>query len=209
MSGNRQKGMTLLEILVSIAVFSVLATAIYAALDQGVSVQENLAAKRQYWQRLETVFTLIQRDLDHVVNRTPRIPGETRRTPFSGVGNERYSRSGELLRFSRSGHVSFRPGPVSPYQGIAYRFSDNTLYRRVWPRLDRPTGESGTEAALLEGINAVQVRYLDMQRNWLTEWPGLSATGNQASPLPVAVRLTIESEPYGAYERVFHVGPPR
>ena len=74
--------MTLLELIIAIAIFSLVAAAAYAALSQGLVIQDRLQEQRHFWQRFEAVFNLVHTDLEQAVNLTPRIPGNNAFTGY-------------------------------------------------------------------------------------------------------------------------------
>ncbi|MFB6259459.1 MAG: type II secretion system minor pseudopilin GspJ [Thiohalorhabdaceae bacterium] len=208
MNSRGAKGMTLLELLVAMALFALLATASYTALQQGITTQDRLQETRVFWRRLESVFSLIERDLIQARNRAPRKPGRREARAFQAGVAGSGGAGEELFRFTRGGHTSFREGPVSPYLRIAYRFREGKLQRVTWPRLDAPAGAQPREATLLSDLSETEVRFFHPEENrWVERWPPLAT--EQAAPLPVAVELTLEFEDHGRYKRLFHVGAPR
>lgn len=198
-------GMTLLELLVAIAVFALVAAAAYLALAQGLAVQEQLQERRRFWQRLDMVFNQVYADLGLAVDRAPRaVTGDSR--AFIGHGRDSVSQYGHLLEFTRSASRDFRVGPASPFLRVAYRLYDGELYRRVWSRVDHPYGAQPTESLLLAGVEELQVRYFSGANAWATRWP---PTGADAEALPRAVELALSLPGHGRYRWLFHVGAPR
>lgn len=201
---GRQAGMTLLEILVALTIFVLMAGAGYSGLQQALAIQSGLDQSRQFWRRLDTVMLLIQQDFDQARNISPRIPvGAT--FPFAGGSNPDMSAEGAILLFTRGGHTSFSSGPVSPYQRIAYRLRSGTLYRASWPRLNMPDDGPVPEAVLLDGVAEVRLQYLDPAYRWQASWPLASGRDTPAT-LPRAIRLGLVLENGHSYERIFHVG---
>lgn len=199
-----QRGMTLLEILVALTIFVLMAGAAYIGLQQALVIQNGLELNRQFWRRLDTVMILVQQDLGQARDLSQRIPLDATQA-FTGTGEANLAAQGELMQFSRGGHASYSKEPVSPHVRVAYRLRDKTLYRVVWPRLNMPEDQQGIESVLMDGIKDVQVQYLDTVRQWNTDWPGLLRR-ETATALPTAVRLIVEMDDGRAYERVFHVG---
>ena len=198
--------MTLLELLVAMAIFSVIATAGYTALAQGVSIQGRLQEKRNFWRALDSGFNLIETDLSQAINRTPRISGLLKSVAFQGGRNEKSLAAGELLNFTRGGEISFRGSPVSPYRRIAYRLDDGQLYRSVRSRLDIPFGDPSTQTVILNQISSIELRYL-IGKRWVDNW-NMDIYGITSQDLPKAVEMIVTIENHGSYRRVFHVGHP-
>jgi general secretion pathway protein J len=200
----RQNGMTLLEILVALTIFILIAGAGYTGLQQAISVEDGLQHQRVFWRRLDSVMLLIQQDLDHARNLGQRIPLNSTR-PFAGTGAANPGAGGELMLFTRGGHASYSSDLVSPHLRVAYRLRDGILYRVTWPRLNMPEDEQGNEAELTDRISGLQMRYLDNTHTWHSNWPMGTVIDKQPA-LPRAVELTLELENGQIYERVFHVG---
>lgn len=201
---SRQSGMTLLEILVALTIFILIAGAGYTGLQQAISIEDGLQQQRHFWRRLDSVMVLMQQDLDQARNLGQRIPLTSTR-PFAGAGTANTGTEGELMLFTRGGHASYSSGLVSPHLRVAYRLREGKLYRVSWPRLNMPEDEQGDEAELTANIASLQLRYLDNTHQWNSNWPVGPDTATQ-SAMPRAVELTLELDNGQIYERVFHVG---
>ena len=198
-------GMTLLELVIAVAIFSLVAAAAYGALSQGLVVQERLQEQRRFWQQLEMVFNLVHTDFEQAVDLAPRGAGG------NGFNGHEYGTSAvyeDMLAFTRSVNTGFHAGPASPYQRVAYRLDDGGLYRRAWARLDQPYSIAPQDDLLLEGISDVRLRYLADADLWLTRWPQ-PLNIEEPPTLPRAVEMSIELEDGRAYRWLFHVGPSR
>ncbi|MFA9462053.1 type II secretion system minor pseudopilin GspJ [Thiohalorhabdus methylotrophus] len=206
--GNREAGMTLLEVLIALALFALVAAAGYTALRQGIATEERLQETRAFWQRLESVLSLIRRDLGQARALAPRAPGREWSLAFQGGETGASLGEGVLFRFTRGGNTSFREGPASPYQRIAYGLREDTLVRRSWSRLNAPASLEPREADILENVAEVRVRYLNGETlEWASSWPPGTTTA-EGPGLPRAVEVSFELEDHGRFKRLFHVGAP-
>ena len=201
-------GMTLLELVVAIAIFSLVAAAAYAALTQGLVVFDRVQDERRFWQRFESVFNLVRTDLLQVVDRAPRITTSAGRA-FTGYEHAGMGEYGQLLEFTRRAHTAYHEGPASPYQRVVYRIDQGGLYRMSWPYLDRPYGTEPVETLLMDRVEDIELRYLTTAEGWSTRWPRTVIPGPEYLPdLPGAVELTVNLIDRGPYRWLFHVGPP-
>ena len=201
-------GMTLLELVVAIAISSLVAAAAYAALTQGLVIYDRLQAERRFWQRFESVFNLVRSDLLQAVERAPRSTTSAKRA-FSGNEHAGAGEYGQLLEFTRRAHTAYHEGQASPYQRVAYRIYQGGLYRMSWPHLDSPYGTDPVETLLLDSIGDIHLRYLTATDGWSTRWPRTVIPGPGYLPdLPGAVELTVNLIDRGPYRWLFHVGPP-
>ena len=199
-----QSGMTLLEVLVAMSIFSIIAIAAYTALETGLTIQSRLKQERDFWRTFETVVQVLENDLSQAVNRSPRIPGAGERPAFRGAQGNRSQLRGEFLRFTSGGFSSFRSGPASPYRRIAYQLREQTLYRTVWAHPDMPYGLEGAESALLDDLEEIRLRYL-IGKRWVNNW-NLDAYQINSDDLPKALEIRLEFKDGDKYLRVFHVG---
>ena len=204
--GN-QSGMTLLEILIALVIFTIIAAAGYTGLQQGIAVQQQLQQQQEFWRRLDAVMMMIEQDLDQVRDLPPRVPLWDA-VSFRGFSNNNSESLGELLKFTRGGHQSILAENVSPYQRLAYRLRDGVLYRVTWAGLNLPENVQGVESVLIAGIENVQLRFLQENRRWLDRWP-IRFTAENSASVPRAVELTLSMANGTSYKRVFHVGAPR
>ena len=195
----------MLELITAIAIFSLVAAAAYAALSQGLLVQDRLQEQRRFWQRLETVFNLVHTDFEQAVDLAPRGAGHN---AFNGHGRANSAAYENMLEFTRSVNTDFHAGTASPFLRVGYRLDNGGFYRRTWARLDRPYGTPALDNLLLEGIRDIRLRYLAHADTWLTRWPRPMDIEEQPG-LPRALEMTVELEDGGAYRWLFHVGPPR
>jgi general secretion pathway protein J len=201
-----QSGMTLLEVLVALVIFSIIAAAGYSGLQQGVAVQNRLQDQQIYWRKMDAVIMLMEQDLEQSKNLAPRVPIWDK-VAFKGYSNNTDESFGEFLKFTRGGYRSFLVANVSPFQRTAYRLRDGTLYRVTWPGMDLPEHETGTETPLLEDIQGVQIKYLAENRRWVDNWP-VRFTQEDSLTLPAAVEITMTLSNNVSIKRVFYVGHP-
>jgi general secretion pathway protein J len=205
--GKPECGMTLLEILVALVIFTILAAAGYSGVYQGIAVQGQLQQQQQFWRRLDSVMGLIEMDLEQARALSPRVPvWDT--IAFKGFGDNRTGSETEFMRFTRGGHQSFQGTVASPYLRIGYRLEEGSLYRVNWPGLNLPDGVEAHVSELINGVSDISLRYLDANRRWLDYWP-LRFTAEESGQIPAAVEIILYFDNDNSFRRIFHVGPPR
>jgi general secretion pathway protein J len=195
------KGFTLLELLVSMAIFAILSAIAYGGLHNIIISKEHTEAQAKRLVELQTAFMFIGRDIEQTIGRSVR----------DGYGDVRPALQGgefgsELMALTRAGHTNFLQIPRSNLQRVAYQYEDDNLYRLTWPMLDQDFSQEPQKRLLLKSVIKVSLRYLDDKFNWQDQWP---AGFEEVSPslLPKAVELNLEFEDIGKIRRVFRLVP--
>jgi general secretion pathway protein J len=144
-------------------------------------------------------MVIIARDVEQAVERSIRDEFGSTLPPLVG------SQSTTLLEFSRTGLRNPSQVARSHIQRVGYRYEDDVLYRLSWPVLDRAQDTEANEYQLIEGINEVEIRYLDDNRDWQDQWPPLVATPSATNGLPKAIEITLDIEGLGEVPRLYRV----
>ncbi|MFK8022254.1 MAG: type II secretion system minor pseudopilin GspJ [Pseudomonadales bacterium] len=212
---DTQRGFTLLEVLVSLAIFSIIALTSFRLLQSTanfVSQREGLQTAELTQQR---ALAILVSDLRHSI----ALPVPTTSTNQKDnllaamrTGDESY-----LLALSRGGYEN--PNGPSERAAVRIRYElrnqDHTdqaaanadskaLYRVVTAALSsNDTDEDVREQLLLKNVSAVNFRFLDQQSSWSTVWPvkprqkigteqssGILDTNDYV--LPMALEVTFE-----------------
>jgi len=200
--GGRSAGFTLLELLVAVGVFSILAAIAYGALQTVLTTREHAEIQMQHLAQLQTAFTVMERDIEQAVHRSIRDEFGDPRPPMLGASD-----NGAIIEFTRMGWRNPTSLPRSFMQRVAYGLKDHTLVRRYWRELDRTQQTEPLESDLLPDINGVEARFLDNTAQWQTQWPPLttSTQPNATQTLPKAVEITVDTQYWGKITRLFRV----
>lgn len=185
------RGFTLLEIMVAVAVFGVMAALAYGGLNQLVDQQRHLETLASRFARIQKSLHLLERDLHYA---TPRGVRDALGTPEPALigGNQ-----GGLLALTRAtDEVTRQVGLVR----IEYALDKGVLQRRSWPVLDRMPQHEPTVQPLIDGVEAVDIRFAAGAR-WSGSWPpdGAQTAG---TPLPEAVEIEVSLRNGARYRRV-------
>ena len=199
----RSRGFTLLEVMVAVAVFAVVAALAYGGFNQ-LSQQRDIVERSA--NRTRAVQSAVQRmseDFEMLEPRPIREPlGETLE-PALRVTEARVDTIADL---TRAGWTNPAGMTRSTLQRVTYRLQDNKLQRAYWNSLDRTLTAEPTSAVLLDKVRNVAFRFMDQNQSWHQQWPPLGYSGPDASRLrPIAVEITIELEDWGKIVRLVEV----
>ena len=204
MNGRRHNaGFTLLELLVSLAIFALLATMAYSALNTVLNARKEVEQRAARLTELQTAFMVMERDIEEAVARPVRddLGDEQAALKGGGVGTG-------VLTLTRTGWRNPLGVARSDLQRVDYVFNKQQLLRESWATLDRGPGNEPYAEVLIDGVSAVDVRFMGQDRQWVGYWPPDSA-GNAPSPdavlMPQAIEISVDVNGWGRIVRLFRV----
>ncbi len=195
---KNKQGFTLLEVLVALSVFAVMAIIAYSSLNSVLATRAQIETQAESLKQLQIVFQRIQQDLNQYSERD--IRDEYADIQLSFIGEA------QVIEFTRLGWQNPAQTPRSDFQRLRYFVQNKTLWRSHWQVLDRAQDSQPLSIPLLEQISAFRWRFLDEQQQWHEDWQ--LKTFKQLNPnaeLPrlVAVELTLNLEQWGQITRLF------
>ena len=189
-STARQSGITLLELLIVITIFSIMSAAAYSGLQNSLKTEENFSAAMKDLEAVQMSLTLFQRDIMQLSPRAIRDAyGDDEAAIILFDGRE--------LFFTRGGNFSSLKLGQTDLTRVAYSLRDGQFIRSYWRRLDSTQGDQPLTASLLSKVTNLQIRVLDQNNIWHLDWP-ISAGANIR-----ALELTLELEDWGEIRRLF------
>lgn len=175
---NKQRGFTLLELVIALAIFALLGLASWRMFDTTVRAQQGVASHEQSLRRLQRVLSVIERDALQVASSVIVLGPTT-------------------LQLVRSNWRNPHDLPRSGRQQVIYRLEGRVLWRE----------SQGLESAtvqrqkLLDDVDAFSWRLFGHETGWSAVWPvGRDAALNP----PKALEVVLSS---GRFERVRRVWP--
>jgi general secretion pathway protein J len=195
----RSRGFTLLELLVALSIFAVLAAMAYGGLNTVMKARATTDAKAARLTQLQNSYFWLERDIEQGVDRPIRDEFGDSQPSLMGVELGEYR-----LALTRDGWRNPATRVRSNLQRVAYGLRDEELVRSYWNVLDRGPESQPLESVLLDGVKALELRYLDAQQRWHDNWPDASQGGIVAA-LPRAVEVTVETEQEGRITWLFRM----
>jgi general secretion pathway protein J len=154
-----QRGFTLIEILVAMAIFTLIGLASTGLLTTVID-SNNLSQERfEKLQLLQRAMVTIERDIQQAVSRPVRANGEKQEIVMAG--GEVDGSDDDGIGFVRGGwHNPQLMLPRSTLQYVAYRLRDNKLERLYSNYVDNVIGYEPKVRVLLENIESFKVEFL-------------------------------------------------
>ena len=197
-----RRGFTLLELLVAVAIFSVLSVVAYSSLNAMVNTREQVVADMERLGQLQIGFTMLERDLQQAVS------GRGIRDEYEEVQPAMLLHTvGDLeggLEFTRGGWSNPAGQARSTLQRVAYQLQDDNLVRYSWRVLDRVVDSEPFSSVVLGGVQEFSISFLDADNKWQDGWPLAESRGKVylRDQLPRAVKLSMDVKGYGVIERI-------
>lgn len=199
-----QRGFTLIEILIAMAIFTLIglaSTGLLTTVIDSNDISEERFAKLQLLQR---AMITIERDLQQAVPRAIRYNGEKQDMVMAGGKLDGSDDDG--IGFVRGGwHNPQLMLPRSTLQYVAYRLNENRLERLYSNYVDNVIGYEPKVRVLLEDIESLNIEFIATSSNEsLDEDEDLSWNESyKGTALPRAVAIEFVSKDFGKIRREF------
>lgn len=191
-----QSGFTLLELIVAVAVFAVVATMAYSGLDLLLRSRAGLEQASERQRAIDLTVLGLERDLRQALAR-----------PIRGAYGEELPAlvgSAVTAEWTVLDLGSARDGVRMEATRVRYALVDGALWRARDAVLDRSPRESARSRRLLEGVERLSWRYLQSARQRLDQWPPRTGI-NAPERLPRAVEVTLVLEDRGEISRLIEL----
>ncbi len=180
MTRRRDAGFTLVEVLISLLIFGLLAAAGVALLSFSVRAQAATAAKLDETAAMNRLTAILTADLAQAVVRPTRGSNGETLPPFTGETN---ATATPMLRFVRAGWSNLDGDARASVQKVEYGLTDGSLTRSAYPMLDGALALP--PSALIDHVRGIALRYR-IKGAWSDRW-----SGSPQAPLPDALELRV------------------
>lgn len=196
------RGFTLVEVLVAIAIFVVVGLLAMGGYNQLVRQSDHLNESAQRTRAIQSAVHRLAQDFSALEPRPVREPlGEALEPALRAD-----ERSEAVVTLTRAGWSNPAGVPRPTLQRVTYQLIDGELIRAYWMSLDRTLAAEPMQAVLLDKVGSINLRFMDQNRGWHTQWPPLGYSGADAARVrPIAVEITLELEDWGEISRLVEV----
>ena len=198
---NRSSGFTLIEILVAMAIFTIIGLASTGVLTSVINSDQLSTERFAKLEQLQRAMLTIERDIMQIVPRTVRVNNELVSAVTTG-GEDVFESEADGLGFVRIGwHNPQMLLPRSTLQAVGYRIQEEQLQRLYGNYVDNVIGYEPKVKILLSDIEDFRVGFLtDIGQ---LEEPDEWQESYSSATLPLAISITIVSKTFGEIRREF------
>ncbi len=197
----RQNGFTLLEVLIAIGITALIGLGTWQLLGGTIRAQQITQNNSERFEQLQKMMLILSRDVQQVSHRAIRDEyGDFQ--PAVSNRNTLY-----VMELTRSGWRNPMGDTRSDLQRVSYELLDGELLRHYWTMLDRPQDSESVIQTLLTDIDAIVLRFMDDENQWVESWPPEQTDTDNSRIgkylLPKALEITIEHNYFGSLKRLY------
>ena len=187
-----ERGFTLVEMLVALSIFAVIAAMGVTLLRTSVDTQDAVQARLKGMSGINRLRAVMANDLAQAVQRSTR--GQAGEPVPAFVG------SSTGFAFVHAGAAPFDGNPRPAVERVGYAMTGGEWRRAVQPMLDGTVLPDGDR--LFGDVTAAAVRYRDDKGDWAESW-----TSEPGDRLPRAVEVRLTRAGRASLTMLFLTGP--
>ncbi len=191
---SKQSGFTLIEILIAVVIFALMAAVAYRGLDAILESKRHIDIESEKWRKITLFFSRLERDISVIAPRSIRdaIKGEANALVGEVTASGDYDAQLAFTRMGSGEELNMLAAP----QRVGYRFRNNNVEILRWPVLDQAPNTKPSVSILMPDITALEFRYLDENTQWVSRWAPPTPPGAKSSdqlPNAIEVKLTLKT----------------
>lgn len=187
------RGYTLIEVIISLAIFAILSTLSVGVLSRAFDTKAKLQAQLEPLSELELAIARITLDTAQIVPRTVRTNDMTLLPAFS-VGKKH-------IEFTRGGFIPVdKNASESTLRRVGLMCENHQLIRSTWAKLDGLSHDTPKQQVLLNHLKSCNFSFVSAERRWTDVW-----RETKKHPLPTAFKLHLVLDDLGEVGLVFQL----
>ena len=177
-----KKGFTLIEVLISLAILSIIAIVSTNFLQSSIDLRNQSKSKVDDIKVFNLGVSTIRRDLMSTVNLPMRDNFGNQLPNFIGSNTDK--------KITFLGFINRIDSSRSSISRIEYLFDDTKFIRRVYFTADPYDYDDHIDSVIFDNIDDVEISFLSDNR-WFTEWPAGQTAANK---IPKLVKIEINDK---------------
>ncbi len=199
-SGGNEKGMTLLEVVVAIAILATCMALMWGSFAQTADLQESVNRRSDTVAMGRTAMERMAREVSMAFLSTHVSPTSSYNTVFKGLDKDPFD---EVVFTSLSHEKLYRDAKEGDQTELTwFRGEDDeggaglaTLLHREAPRIDGDPERGGVVLPLAYRVKSLNLRYYDaVKKEWVDQWDTQGVDTPGRLPRAVEISLTLEDE---------------
>ncbi len=197
-----QRGFTLMELMIAVAIFAIMAVMAYRGLRAVAQTQAAIVQSEDENRALDRLFAMLERDCLQAVPRSVRGAYNQREAAFVGDAT--------AFKFTTQQLSSDGLRGYSEGVRVGYQLNGDKLYRSTQRALDSAPNTPETRQLVMQDLSQFRIRYVDLDRRPLDRFPDLAsqpadprAAANAADVLPRALEVSFQVKAQGTVRRIF------
>ncbi|USQ12940.1 GspJ family T2SS minor pseudopilin variant LspJ [Legionella lytica] len=196
---KKESGFTLIEILIALAVFAILASITSSTLYYAFNTRTRVNEQSERLSALQLAISIVQQDISQTAERA--IRGNDMRLFPIFTGRPDY------VEFTRDGDVN--PGSIekrSTLKRIALVCQNDSLLRRTWDTLDPFDRNTHADKVLISHLSDCHFGYLNQSLQVFPEWRADAVNQDQnKESLPKAIQVNLNVKKLGELNLLFTI----
>ncbi|WP_133135451.1 GspJ family T2SS minor pseudopilin variant LspJ [Legionella rowbothamii] len=196
---KKKSGFTLIEVLIALAVFAILASITSSTLYYAFNTRTRVNEQSERLSALQLTISIVQQDISQTAERA--IRGNDMRLFPIFIGRPDY------VEFTRDGDVN--PGSVekrSSLKRVALVCQNNSLLRRTWDTLDPFDRNTHADKVLVSNLSDCHFGFLNQSLQVFPEWRADAVNQDQnKESLPKAVQINLTVKKLGELNLLFTI----
>lgn len=195
------KGFTLIELMIAVIIFSVIAVVSYRMITSLVITNEVASSAQNKWGDLSLVMSSFSNMRERVIPLVGRdqegniLPAIYGKAGLSGMYDSQ-------LEATLSGTVGDPVFGNNPPKRVGYRFYRGSLYLVNWPFLNRVLTTRPEINLFIDNVQNFEVTYLYPDNQWRNAWP---PDGGDPTIFPRAIKILLSLKSGESIERSWNL----